>query len=287
VPDGAPSGSTTSKWQILVPSLEPVVTATQASISWGLKTFPEAYTDGMSDCAGGITTAIDVQVAPMDGTTMNNTINATTPNGNGTPTADAITAAANYLAKLTDTNPKYLLLGTDGEPDCVGTTKDSSGGDTAAVTAVTNALKAGFPTFVVGIGTTKATAISELNLLAQAGGEAIPSTNPLANHFYQADLGKDPTELTSALQAITGQISTCLFPLSPPPPVLNDDTKVGVYLGSQMTKIPYDPGKTNGWAYTDANDTAIEVYGSWCQMIQTAGAGNVQIIFGCPNINVP
>ena len=38
------------------------------SISWGLKTFPEAYTDSMSDCAGGITKAIDVQMGAMNGT---------------------------------------------------------------------------------------------------------------------------------------------------------------------------------------------------------------------------
>jgi hypothetical protein len=287
VPDGAPSGSTTSKWTILVPSLEPVVTATAGSISWGLKSFPEAYTDSMDDCQGGVTTAIDVALAPMNATAMNSAITALTPNGKGTPTADAVNQAAAYLAKLTDANPKYVLLATDGEPTCVGTSKDSTNAGPAAVTAIANALKAGFPTFVVGVGTTKSSTVSELNAMAAAGGEAVPSTNPLANHFYEADLGKDPTELTSALQAITGQISTCLFPLNPPPPVRNDDTKVGVYLGAQMTKIPYDPGKTNGWAYTDANDTAIEVYGSWCQMIETAGAGNVQIIFGCPMINVP
>jgi hypothetical protein len=62
---------------------------------------------------------------------------------------------------------------------------------------------------------------------------------------------------------------------------------VGVYLGSTTNKIPNDPSKSSGWAYTDANDSAIEVYGSYCDMIQTAGAGEVQIIFGCPNINVP
>ncbi len=43
VPDGAPSGSTTTKWQIVVPAMEEMVRATQSSISWGLKTFPEAY----------------------------------------------------------------------------------------------------------------------------------------------------------------------------------------------------------------------------------------------------
>ena len=87
--------------------------------------------------------------------------------------------------------------------------------------------------------------------------------------------------------AITGQVSSCLFPLANPPPVLNDPTKVGVYLGSGMTKIPYDAAKADGWAYVDSSDSAIEIAGDWCSMIQADGAGSVQIVFGCPNINVP
>ncbi|HVV52640.1 MAG TPA: vWA domain-containing protein [Polyangia bacterium] len=283
VPDGAPSGSP-SKWNIVVPALQQIVTATQSSISWGMKTFPEAYTDSMSDCAGGITSAIDVKIAAMDGTLMNSTITATTPNGSGTPTPDAVTAAAAYLKTVTDTNPKYLLLATDGEPDCVGTTKDSSSADTAAVTAVSNALTAGFPTFVIGISTSKNSANTELEALAKAGGEGIANSNPLASHYYVAN---DATDLVSALQAITGQISSCLFPLNPPPPVLNDPTKLGVYIGAGMTKVPYDANKSDGWAYTDSTDTAVEVYGQWCDMVQAAGAGATQIIFGCPSINVP
>lgn len=284
VPDGAPSGSTTTKWQIVVPAMEQIVTSTQSSISWGLKTFPEAYTDSMSDCAGGITKAIDVQMTAMDGTQMNATISATTPNGSGTPTADAVTAAANYLKTVSDPNPKYLLLATDGEPTCLGTSKDTSSADTAAVTAVANALSAGFPTFVVGIATSKTSSNTELNMLATAGGAGIPSSNPLASHYY---LANDATELQAALQAITGQISSCLFPLKDPPPVLNDPTKAGVYLGSNMTKIPYDSAKGNGWAYVDGADSAIEVYGDWCSKIQADGAGAVQIVFGCANIDVP
>ncbi len=284
VPDGAPSGSATTKWQIVVPAMEQIVTATQSSISWGLKTFPEAYTDSMSDCAGGITKAIDVQMAAMNGSQINTTITATTPNGKGTPTSDAVTAAANYLKTVGDANPKYLLLATDGEPDCIGTTKDSSSADPASVTAVANALKAGFPTFVVGIATTKTSANNELNMLAQAGGASVPSSNPLASHYY---LANDAATLQTALQAITGQISSCLFPLKDAPPVPNDPTKAGVYLGSSMAKVPYDAAKANGWAYVDSADSAIEVYGSWCSMIQADGAGAVQIIFGCPNIDVP
>ncbi len=282
IPDGAPSGSTTTKWQIVVPSLEAAVSATESSISWGMKSFPETYTDSMDDCQGGVTSAIDVKVAAMDGTQMNSAITALTPAGKGTPTADAITQGAAYLATLTDTNPKYLLLATDGEPTCVGTSKDSTNAGPAAVTAIANALKAGFPTFVVGIATTKSSDDTELTAMSKAGGEPIAVTNPLAHDYYLAD---DATTLVSAMQAITGQISTCLFPLSPAPPVLNDPTKLGVYVGSGMTRIPYDA--TNGWTYTDTNDSGVEVRGSWCNMIEAAGAGTVQIIYGCPKINPP
>lgn len=284
VPDGAPSGSTTTKWQIVVPAMEQIVSATQASISWGLKTFPEAASDGKSDCAGPLGNTPDVTVATKDGATMNNTIAATTPNGNGTPTGDAIKAATAYLKTVNDANPKYLLLATDGEPTCVGTSNDSSNAGPYAVQAVTDALTAGFPTFVVGIATTKANSNARLNALAQAGGEGVPSTNPLASHYY---LANDAAGLQSALQAITGQISSCLFPLKDPPPVPNDPSKAGVYLGSGMTKIPYDATKANGWAYVDSADSAIQIYGSWCAMVQADGAGAVQIIFGCPNIDVP
>lgn len=284
VPEGAPSGSTTTKWQIVVPAMEQIVTATQSSIWWGLKTFPEAASDGKSDCAGPLGNIPDVGVGAKNGTTMTNTIAATTPNGNGTPTGDAIKAATAYLKTVNDTNPKYLLLATDGEPTCVGTTDDDDSAGPYAVQAVSDALAAGFPTFVVGIATTKTTSNSRLTALAQAGGEAIASTNPLASHYY---LANDAAGLQSALQAITGQISSCLFPLKEPPPVPNDPNKAGVYMGSNMTKIPYDPSKSNGWAYVDSADSAIQIYGSWCSMIQADGAGAVQIIFGCPNIDVP
>jgi len=284
VPDGAPSGSTTTKWQIVVPAMQQIVTATQSSISWALKTFPEAASDSMSDCAGALTSTPDVPMGTANGAAMNAAITVTTPDGNGTPTGDAIKAATAYLKTAADSNPKYLLLATDGEPTCVGTSHDSSNAGPYAVQAVSDALTAGFPTFVVGIATTKTNDNSRLNQLAVAGGAGNPSTNPLATRYYLAD---DATPLQAALQAITGQISSCLFPLTTPPPVPNDPTKAGVYLGSNMTKVPYDASKSDGWAYTDSSDASIELYGSWCSMIQAQGAGALRIIFGCPRIDVP
>jgi hypothetical protein len=282
-----PSGGsgTPSKWDIVVPTLNAVVTATDGSILWGLKTFPEGSASSCS--AGSVTAAIDAQVAAHNGATVTATITATSPDGNGTPTGDAINAAVAYLKQLTDDNPKYILLATDGEPSCaaIPTSESTTSARPYAVQAVTTASKAGVPTFVVGIATTKASDTMTLNQLADAGGE-VPATasNPLAPHFF---LANDQTSLSAALEQITGQVSLCLFKLGSPPPVPNDPMRLGVYLDGGATKIPYDGNMANGWAYTDTSDSYVQVYGDWCDKIQAAGAGAVQIIFGCPDIIVP
>jgi hypothetical protein len=269
-----PNGGSTkpSKWDIVVPTLNAVISSTASSIFWGMKSFPEG--SGSACAAGSVTSNIDTPIAPNNGTAVTTAITATTPDGNGTPTGDAINAAVAYLKTLTDTNPKYILLATDGEPSCAQTptSEDTASAKTYAVAAV-------------GIATTKASDTATLNAMADAGGETPASaSNPFGPHFY---LANDMTTLTSELQQITGQVSTCLFKLSSPPPVPNDPTRLGVYLNGGATKIPYDSGMANGWAYTDTSDTAVQVYGPACDMIQAAGAAAVQIIFGCPDVPVP
>jgi hypothetical protein len=283
--DPPDSSTTASKWSIVVPTLNAVITGTDTSVLWGMKSFPEG--SGSACVAGSVTTAIDVGIAAGNAAAVTAAINATTPAGNGTPTGDAIDAAVTYLKSLSDSNPKYIVLATDGEPSCaaIPSSENTSGAKTYAVSAITSAKTAGFPTFVIGIATSDASDTATLNAMADAGGEVPASaSNPLAPHFY---LANNTATLTAALDSITGQISSCLFPLAMPPPVPNDPTKLGVYLGSAMTKIPNDPTMADGWAYTDTNDSAVEVFGSWCTMIQTAGAGAVQIIYGCATINVP
>jgi hypothetical protein len=233
-------------------------------------------------------------------------IDATTPAGNGTPTGAAINAAVAYLQGLTSKNPKYILLATDGQPSCAALPTSSPGSDVGgpyAETAVTAALAAGFPTFVLGVSTMSSGEVKILNALADEGGK--PRPNAPLTHFY---LGTSQAELTAAMAAITGQAATCTFPLNPPPPVMNDPSKLGMYFpptgtpmsctttcpggqtcvnGLCMLKVPYDGAMGNGWSYTDANDTAVQAYGSWCDQIKSTGANTVQIIYGCPLIDVP
>ena len=83
-------------------------------------------------------------------------------------------SAVQYMNGLTDPNPKYLLLATDGEPNCAaGAASIGDERRAGAESAVTAALTAGFPTFVVGIATsTDAAATNALNAMAVNGGEA-------------------------------------------------------------------------------------------------------------------
>jgi hypothetical protein len=274
----------TKKWDAALPALKQVIMDTDASVSWGFKVFPEG--EGDACIAASVTNNVVVPMAAMNATAVVAGINATTPAGNGTPTGAAINAAVAYLKTLTTDNPKYILLATDGQPSCAALPTSSPGSDVGgpyAETAVSAALAAGFPTFVLGVSTMSPSEVKILNSLADKGGK--PRPNAPLTHFY---LGTSQVELTAAFRIITGEASNCIFPLNPPPPVKDDPTKLGAYIaGNPDTKIPYDASKANGWAYTDANDSAVQVFGSWCDMIKGAGADKVKIIYGCPLIDVP
>ena len=273
-----PAAGVPSKWDQVKPAVMMAVTQTNMDVSWGLKTFPETDPNSSSDCAPlSVTSKIDVPVAPANATAINAAVNTTTPEGNGTPTASAIKVAVDYLNKLNDGAKHYILLATDGEPSCTASLAagNSTQAHADAVTAVSTAAAGGVKTFVVGVATTKTNDAMTLNDMAVAGGEAQPNPNPLATKFY---LSESQADLVNAIKAITGQISTCTFPLSSPPPV---PEHIAVKVSG--VKAPQDTTHTDGWDYTDGTFTAVQVYGSWCDMIKTA-ANMVNIIFGCKDI---
>ena len=269
-----PSGSTgTTKWSLVVPGVNEVVTATDASVSWGLKVFPEG--EGKECIAASVTSAIPVPIAANNAAAVTAQVTATTPEGNGTPTGDAIKAAVTYLKTLSSTNPKFILLATDGEPSCAGTTKDSGDAHTYAVQAVTDAASAGIKTVVVGVATTKSSATRVLNEMAVAGQMARTDSTSPDTKFYLAST-KD--ELVKALEQITGQVSGCVFELSSTPP---DPDNIAVHV-NDMT-APRDATRMNGWDYTSADNNRVEIYGSWCDQIKSATSRQVNFVLGCPN----
>jgi len=275
IPSGSATG--TSKWDLVVPGLNEVVTATNASVSWGLKVFPEG--EGMSCAVGNVTDAIPVPIAANNATAVAAQITATTPDGNGTPTGDAINAAVTYLKTLNDTNPKFILLATDGEPSCAGRSSNANQSRTLAVKAVTDAATAGIKTVVIGVATTKASATNALNDMAVAGQMARVDADPMATKYYLAST-KD--ELVKSLQQITGQVSSCVFNLTSTPP---DPDNIAVKINGQ--KAPQDTAHTNGWDYMGTGYKQVEVFGQWCDQLKAADANKVNFVLGCPGETIP
>ena len=177
-----------------------------ATVNWGLKFFSD-------NNACNATNAPVVPVGAGSGMAVTNAINGTNPGGY-TPTRDAIKSGASYLMGLTDPNPKYIVLATDGLPNCpMGcdtgrpsgncTMTDNPAEDQAATQAIAAAAMAGFKTFVIGIGMTGAN--STLNQFATAGG--MPQTGA-ATSFYSVT---DGASLVSALNTILGRTNSCVF----------------------------------------------------------------------------
>ena len=264
------SGET--RWEAIVPTLVRALEATTPGIWWGLKSYPEL--DETESCAAeSIVPTIHVPIAEGSAGTVVTMVQATTPLGDGTPTGDAIRFGLEHLrerAMLTD-NPKFMLLATDGEPNCP---EDDDALD-YTIAALDDALAEGFPTFVVGVDTTDDDTIENLNAMAVAGGR------PRAGdpRFY---LASTQVEIEMALTEITGEVASCIFDLDPPPPVPDN-----IAVDFSGMRAERDPSLQNGWEYTKDDHSQLQVYGAWCERIQAGARSAVNIKYGCPEMTIP
>jgi hypothetical protein len=263
----------TSKWAQATPAIKGVVAETEGSIRWGLKFFAD------TDATCGVGNGVAVPVGSGNASAIAGAILGRTNgiggvnNGSRTPTRAAENAAAGYLLGLTDLSPRFLLLVTDGQPNCMPGNVDSAADDSAGtVDAVTAAATAGIPTLVIGVSTSASPADATLTDAAIAGGyprAASPS-------YYPVSSG---AELTAALHALIDQTPDCTFALPPPPNSNLSSGGIGVVVGG--AEIPHDPSHTYGWDYTSTGQTAIEIYGQVCDDINSGAVTSVQVVFRC------
>ena len=255
-----------TRWDAVVAGLTFVIAATNSSVSWGLKFFPEG--EG-SECTP-LTDMVPAEIAPGNAAKVTGLISNTKALGNGTPTGDAINKATAYLKSRNASN-QFIVLATDGQPSC------PSGGDAAlafAVQAITAAKAAGFPTYVIGVVDPVADKSTppRLNAMAEAGGTS-RSDNPVADKFFQA---YSQEQLTAALQAVTGQVASCVFEFDKKPP---DETNIAVKVNGAL--VVQDKSKAEGWDYTSDQYMGLELHGEACKQVKDATDNKVDIIFGC------
>jgi hypothetical protein len=312
------------KWTAMKSSLSTALNAVKADISFGLELFPYpadvskpipvACIEGVNCCE--MPTGTGIQVPVEAGTTgVPKIISALSmAPGGGTPTAAALKNALTYYTTGAGKDlpgEKYVLLATDGGPDCnaalscgastcvtnidghcgnpdagtaVNCCDPSFGGaslagarcldDQATNTAIANLAKAGVKTFVVGIpGSEKYT--NALELFATTGQEVNPGAPP--KYFAVAD----PTGLTTVLESITTTLVTsCRQQLTSVPPDINllNVTVDGV-------KIHEVAATADGWHLDTTTDPpTVVLTGNTCKKVETTGAKSVQVLFGCPSI---
>lgn len=265
------------RWDAIVPALTTAITQTDASIHWGLKLYPDGTEDTPESAActpQTVTSDIHVPIAPMNAAAVTERIASDYAWGHGTPTGSAVAAAAAYLSTLGDDTQKFILLATDGVPSCNGVPdQDSSSAQTYAVEQIRAAYANGFPTFVVAVLGGSPSEVERLNAMGIAGGKPPPgSANPLVDKFY---LAESTDKLVAALQSITSQVASCVFPFDSPPP---DPTNIAVKIDG--TRI--DEDSTNGWTYTSDQHLGVELHGAACQRVRDANQSAIDIIFGCP-----
>jgi hypothetical protein len=258
-----------SRWMQMVTAIEGTVQS-NANIMWGLEMYPDANADPYTSDGCEVSMSLDVPVGMNTGANIKTALDATEPDGS-TPTTAAINAAVAYLTGAVDNDghPKYILLATDGEPNCSSSLDDNA----AAEQAVTDAANKGIHTFVVGIGSGNGNE-AVLSQMAMNGKE--PNTTAGQKPYYEVSSAAD---LTAALTKIAGQIVSCSYALQSAP--MNPDL-VEIHSGTKT--VPRDPSHMNGWDYGPM-DLSIVFYGGACTDLQTGIVQTVSAVYGCPPVS--
>ena len=294
--------ATESKWVLIRRALfdrtKGVLRPLDARIAPGLAVFP-----GVEGISAGCSVGKELlPIAAGEEYTYNKMeaiLDAEKPAG-ATPTAATLRALAETLKSLP--KPAYVLLATDGGPNCgagpcdgahctynldgrsFGATKCDSttnccdpsvgvGGAgpracldaDATIAAITDLSTAGVKTFVFGIAGAAPYA-ADLDRFALAGGTA---------RYYPAD---DPTQeaFAAALTLIAGKIlDRCVITLDPPPA----DRGVTNVVADGVI-VPQDP--IDGWTWRD--DATIELHGTTCDSVKSGKTTSLKVAVGCKTV---
>ncbi|HEX2657723.1 MAG TPA: vWA domain-containing protein [Polyangia bacterium] len=254
----------TSKWSIATTTLDAFLPTVEAKVNFGLKLF----SSNMTGC--NVTASAEAAPRANNAAAISQLLGTTSP-GSSTPTTAALSGAATYLKSLTDPNPKFILLATDGIPTCgvstcapgVNATNPNICDDANAIAMVKTVRQMGFPTFVLGIGTSRSPGDSTLSTMAVNGG--YPRNGTPA--YYPID---KPEDLTAAFRTITGMVSSCFFSVSP---ALDD--------GQHVTGVTGDGVDLPSTDYSIVGNNGVQLTGQACADFMSGTITKVAVQVSC------
>jgi hypothetical protein len=301
--DRSGSMSDSNKWQTVRAVVAQVITSIGPRANFAAAVFPASSSS--DSCAPGVEVMAPRsgdRPAGTPGISTNALLTATSvPAYGGTPTAATLAALKGRLTNLAGASRVYVILATDGGPNCdtaitcdvstcIANIESASGcapgvapnccdpslygpGDcldgNAAVAAVTALHAAGIDTYVVGVPGSGPYS-NVLDELASAGNTA-RATSP---YYYRVDSADQGAFLATISEIAAKIIASCTLPLSAPPA---DPTQVNVFVDEKP--VPKDP--TNGWTLDGAT---ITLQGTTCDNVLSGNALDVRVIVGCPTV---
>jgi hypothetical protein len=289
--DRLPGAGETDRWTVLRDGLAQTLTGFDQQISMGAKFFPRPAASPVGDDVScDLLPGVDIEPKPGNANAIVKVFNDTFPKG-GTPTAQALTAAASHVSQIRGI-ARTLVLATDGAPNCnfdhptspcVCTTNDPPDAcgppppdvslcldDLATIATVQNIADVQkVPVYVIGIGANASAVFRQvLDDMAVAGGRAKP-TSP---KYYSATTAN---ELTTALTSIRDSVGSCTF-LTPSAPT--DPNAITVEIGG--VEVKRDPSRTEGWDWIDQSYGTLALFGQACADAQK-GATKVSGVVRC------
>jgi hypothetical protein len=272
-------------WETIRTAINNVTTPPRDTSIWfGLMSFPGASCSGLTDqCIHPDWSEVLVPVAAENHLPIGNALAGLTTCG-GTPIAMSLQSAWTYLTTLDNGHPKYVLLATDGAPNCndalngatctctsaLGCTNNENCLDDERTYSVLDTMcDAGVSTYVLGMGGAAEWA-SVMNEMASHG---------CTDHYYAAD---DPASIAAALEEIAGAVATCQFEMNCAD--IPDPNKVNFFYEPDHTPIPRDTSRASGWDWVDPCEPGDETGLVECDNILSGSFESISAEFGCPTI---
>jgi len=261
---GLGGGFDPSKWNGLQAALGNVLTVHAGAAQFGLSLYPAG--SASNSCQAG---QVDVPI----GTGTESAIRARVDGVSAqqvkaregfTPTAATLEAAMNVGGLQDPTRPNYVVLMTDGLPNC-----QPEPGPARTVAALTALRMASQPvrTFVVGFGQVSTSSPDILDAFAEAGGTARTGA---ATKFYPA---ADAADLEDAFDQIVSGLTSCEFKLDAPPA----DASL---VSPTFDGVAVIADATNGFSY-DAATQLVSFHGLACDKLRSGAVTQVEFIYGC------
>lgn len=280
-PIGNPNGA--DRWSGSVDAIVQVTREFDSQINFGLMTFPAfdpatampvstgnilddliAIGSGFAQvCAPG---TVNVDIGKGTAAEIESSLGVMTPGGL-TPTSATLEAALDLLdepaAGDQSLPPRYVLLVTDGDPNCSEESRGGGGGEVdmgarqGTLAAIEKLKNAGIQTFVVGYQTEGTNFAQQLDQMAEAGGTGDTRHRSVSS-------GAD---LIDTFAEIAGRALSCSFKLDEP---VEDANYVRVTVKGQTPR----PGE--GWTLGDDMRT-VTLTGESCDDVQAGSSFTVEV----------